>query len=404
MTEDSTPSTDLPLRILHVLDSLDQRYGGPVRAILDLTAHSLSRGLDAEILGVGPLMVSDNPVAPERIHALRSSWPKGYGYLPGLDSWLSEHLLRFDGVVLHGMWMYSNWAFRKACARFAVPYAYFPHGMLEPWAVNGQGFAKSVKKKAYWLLRERAVFEDAVAVLYTTLQESRLALQAFRLPKVKTVIVPYGVSIAEKSATVPDRAELMVPDYVNVGLFLGRLHPKKNVEFLLEAWAEARPKDNWHLIVAGTGEPSYVGSVRRTARELGLSTRVSFPGMVTGNDKEYLFRRASWFFLPSYQENFGNAALEAIHYGCPVVLSDQVLICEFLHEHSEVLPLQFGVWVRFIRERMVDEEWRKSLVEFDRRLTKPRFEIEKIAQGWTNSMRDIFVNRSANVRDRRNLG
>src|SRR3954454_3797728 len=77
-------------RILHVLASLDQRYGGPLRAVLDLCAAGESLGVTSEVLGFGPLNVPDNPFPPERIHHLPSTGR--YCHSAELRPWLRKHL------------------------------------------------------------------------------------------------------------------------------------------------------------------------------------------------------------------------------------------------------------------------------------------------------------------------
>jgi hypothetical protein len=126
-----------PRRVLHVLASLDQRYGGPLRAVLDLCAAGESLGVHSEILGMGELNVPDNPFPSERIHSLPATG--SYRYSPELRPWLRAHLDRFDGVVLHGLWCYPNWAAAVECQAAGKPYGCFPHGMLEPWAVSQSG-------------------------------------------------------------------------------------------------------------------------------------------------------------------------------------------------------------------------------------------------------------------------
>ncbi len=253
------------MRILHVLPSLDQRYGGPLRAVLDLSARSSTLDLDSEVLGFGPLAVPDNPFPRERIHDLPLGFPRSYSFSPGLESWIGRNLNRFDGVILHGMWLYPNWAFLKACRQARVPYVCFPHGMLEPWALYGQGFLKRAKKTVYWLLRERAVFKHACAVFFTTERERKLAQKTFPLPHSSFVVVPYGVGCAGVQTSQPANPELKIPANRNVALFLGRVHPKKNVAFLMEAWAKSNPDPSWLLIIAGPAEPAYQRTLDRLA-------------------------------------------------------------------------------------------------------------------------------------------
>ena len=382
-----------PVRILHVLPSLQQSYGGPTRAVLDLSARAEAFGLHSEVIGFGDLDMPDNPLSPELIHSLPVQIPKRYCYSHGFRGWLRQNLGRFDGVVLHGMWVYPNWAVSTECNRQGVPYACFPHGMLEPWAVYRQTWWKALKKLSYWHLREQAVFEGARCVFFTTKRERRLAQETFHLGGLQLLLAPYGVDCNQETTSSPTRPELHQPSGRKVALFLGRLHPKKNIDFLIDAWAEARPKEPWHLVIAGSGDEAYVDRLRSAVSSAGLEQQVHFVGFVTGNDKRYLFQRASWFLLPSSQENFGISVLEAITNSCPVVISDQVFLADDLHEKSEVLPLKRAAWVKFMKERMPDELWAKQLVRLDQELVLPKLSIENVSREWAIKMSDSFVSR-----------
>jgi len=378
------------LKLLHVLPSLDQSYGGPLRAVLDLSAHSQSNSFHSEVLGFGRVNIPDNPLPSQWIRSLRIAFPKSYCYSPELLEWLRAHLSSYDGVILHGMWLYPNWCVSKACRALNKPYVYFPHGMLEPWPVFHQGILKAVKKMVYWHCCERKVFRDAAVVIYTTQRERRLASATFSLPSVPSFVVPYGVAVSTNSIECPSNASLQLRPDENVALFLGRVHPKKNISFLIRAWADARLGPKWRLIVAGPGASPYVSNLRALTRTLGIEEQVSFVSMVTGSDKVYLLRNAKWFLLPSQQENFGNAVLEAIHHGCPVAISDQVYLSEFLHESTEVLPLKHEAWVDFIRNRMTDESRRLRIRELDRAHTRARFDINHLSRQWADSLTAIF--------------
>ncbi len=378
------------MRILHVLPSLDQRYGGPLRAVLDLSARSLPLDLDSEVLGFGRLSIPDNPFPLEKMHELPQGFPHRYNFAPGLREWMGRHLTRFDGVILHGMWLYPNWAFLKACRQARVPYVCFPHGMLEPWALYGQGPFKALKKKLYWILREREIFKYASAVFFTTERERKLAQESFPLPPSSFVVVPYGVECAAVQAAQPANPELIIPADLKVALFLGRVHPKKNVDFLIEAWAQASPGPQWLLIVAGPAEPAYQRSLDRLTRRRRVQDQVRFVGSVSGLDKSYLLGRAAWFLLPSQQENFGISVLEAINAGCPVAVSDQVYLADDFHEKSEVLPVRLEAWIAFLRDRMPNEPYRQTLARMDREYLVPKFSMDAVTRNWAATIANVF--------------
>jgi glycosyltransferase involved in cell wall biosynthesis len=379
------------MRVLHVLPSLDQDYGGPLRLVLDLSARALEFGLESEVLGVGNLRVPDNPMPPEFVHSVPLGWPANYRYSPDLAPWLQSNLSRFDGVVLHGVWLHPGSVVSRICRSLHKRFACFPHGMIDPWSVYGQGWWKAVKKQVYWRLRERTVFERACTVFYTTEGERSRARQTFSVGDKSRVVIPYGIDLSSPVVTSPGNAAFVQPAGARVALFLGRVHPKKNVPFLIEAWARAHPAPDWRLVIAGPCENGYEAELRHLVRYRGLERQVFFLGSVAGRDKSYLLHRADWFLLPSHHENFGIAVLEAIASGCPVAVSAGVGVADYFHADAEVLKLDLDCWVKFLRERMPDDSHRAALIALDREHVIPRFEVHAVARAWAESLTNVFA-------------
>jgi glycosyltransferase involved in cell wall biosynthesis len=358
--------------------------------VLDLSARSTSIGLDSEVLGFGQLSVPDNPFPREKIHELPLSLPRNYSFSSHLTKWIHQNLTRFDGVILHGVWLYPNWAFLNACRKARIPYVCFPHGMIEPWALYGQGWFKAIKKTIYWTLRERKVFKHASAVFFTTERERQLAQKTFDLPPSSFIVVPYGVDYGGTREKEPANPELSIPTSRKVALFLGRVHPKKNVDFLIQAWAKSNPDPTWLLIVAGPSDPTYQRKLEGLTKHYQVQDRVRFVGPVSGANKNYLFGRAQWFLLPSKQENFGISVLEAINAGCPVAISDQVYLSDYFHEKSEILPLQLDAWIEFLRDRMPNDQYRHTLAQIDREYLVPKFAIDAVTRNWATTIIKVF--------------
>ena len=239
--------------------------------------------------------------------------------------------------------------------------------------------------------RERSIFKHASAVFFTTERERKLAQETFALPPSSFVVVPYGVDCATMRATQPANPGLNIPAGRKVALFLGRVHPKKNVDFLIEAWAKSSPDPNWLLLVAGPAEPAYQRRLERLAKHYRVEQQVRFVGPVAGPDKSNLLGRAAWFLLPSKQENFGISVLEAINAGCPVAISDQVYLSDDFPEKSEVLPVRLDAWIEFLRHRMPDEQYRQDLIRIDREQLVPKFSIDAVTRNWAATIVNVFA-------------
>jgi glycosyltransferase involved in cell wall biosynthesis len=224
-----------------------------------------------------------------------------------------------DLVHLHGCWNAFGWAAAQWCRRAGVPYIVSPRGMLHPWSFR----AGRVKKWTSYRLLERPTLARARFVHATSRHEAD-DIGRLRLG-VGVVVVPNGleeidVLPAGERDAFRTRFGFHGDDFVI--LFLGRLHPKKGLEILIEAVREvtaARPEAR--LLVAGGGDPGYVASVHTLAGDLVASGRVRFAGHLVGEDRRAALGSVDAFALTSHAENFGLSVAEAIGAGLPVVVS-----------------------------------------------------------------------------------
>lgn len=268
--------------------------------------------------------------------------------------------------------------------------------VLEPWSIREHGAWKYIKKLWYWKLVERRIAQNASWCLFTTKRELIESSKLFRFQGPRKVVTPYGVHVSGSqngggcATQLPEKRSKYV-------LFMGRLHPCKNIPLLLEAWARAKRPTEWKLIVAGPSSLEYSRFLRATAAEFGCSDSVEFHGFVAGYEKDDLLSRAKWFVLPSEHENFGLAALEALGHGVPIVVSDQVYLVDGFQPPCERLPVDVMAWSRFFSERMVDEEWRLKVMHANQASALQHLQIEDISRCWAAAINDMFGGQSGSA-------
>jgi glycosyltransferase involved in cell wall biosynthesis len=108
-------------------------------------------------------------------------------------------------------------------------------------------------------------------------------------------------------------------------LFLSRINFKKGLDLLAKAFgAVCRRRDDVRLIIAGPDDDGFGEQLKRWLRDEGALDRTTFTGMLLGADKTAAFAAADVFVLPSYDENFAIAAVEAMSYRLPVIISNKV--------------------------------------------------------------------------------
>lgn len=312
------------MRILHVIPTLAPASGGPAEALRQLARAYKDIGVDAEIV------CQDEPQSEwladvaVPVHALGGRrWT--YGRSPVLREWLKRNVARFDGVVSHGVWTYAGLAGARA-ARGRVPYALFPHGMLDPWFRQRYPL-KHLKKYLYWPV-QYPVLRDAKAVLFTTKLESELAIKSFWPHKWDSLVVPYGTNEPPQNVEAQREAfERAVPGLRGRRflLFLSRIHEKKGCDLLVEAFASiAGQYPEVDLVIAGPDKDGLQAKLASMAQRLGAADRIHWPGMLTGDAKWGALRGCEAMVLPSHQENFGVIVAEALACGRPVLISNQV--------------------------------------------------------------------------------
>jgi glycosyltransferase involved in cell wall biosynthesis len=323
----------IAMKILRAIHTVNPALGGPIESVKQSSAVLARRGHAVEIISLDPPdapWVRDSPVP---VHALGPG-RGGYGYSPRFSLWLAEHHADYDAMIVHGLWQYNSFGVWRALRGTATPYFVFPHGMLDPWFKRTYPL-KHIKKLLYWPWAEYRVLRDAAAVLFTSEEERRLARESFALYRCNEVVVNYGT--AAPALDLDSAREEFFHDFPKLRgqqflLFLGRLHEKKGCDLLIEAFAALRNSSGGkavpHLVLAGPcGDEEYLRHLKRLAAATTKDDgSIIFTGMLTGSRKWGAFSAAEAFVLPSHQENFGIAVVEALAGGTPVLLSNKVNI------------------------------------------------------------------------------
>ena len=252
-----------------------------------------------------------------------------YQFAPKLAAWLYDQGVggRWDAVITHGLWQHHGLAAWRAFRRSRTPRYVFPHGMLDPWFKRTYP-RKHLKKWLYWPWVEYRLLRTARAVFFTCEEERRLARGSFWLYRTNERVASLGIEEPPEAAKRQRGAFLdRFPELrgQRVILFLGRLVVKKGCDSLLRSFAGLQPRpSDLRLVLAGPEDeqrPEFMAGLRA---EQDFPADAVFPGMLTGDVKWGALRIAEVFILPSHQENFGLAVVEALACGVPVLISDKV--------------------------------------------------------------------------------
>ncbi len=310
-----------PLRVCQVVASINRDVGGPAVSVPRLAEELAVSGLESALAtldysGLG----LQTPMLNVTLISQKASWLTRH--TRGLDPSFRKQLLADIGggadlIHNHGLWMFPNWYAREAAVRHRIPLVISPRGMVEEWSLNRGRF----KKFLTWRLFEKNNFA-AAKMFHATSEAEMKSLRAIGVRQ-PVAVMPNGIDMPE-AASVPARTmlEQRFPALKNRRwlLFMSRLHPKKGVFELLAAWRDLEKKfPGWHLILAGPDLDGHGDDLRQSVLADRLSERVTFTGMLTGDDKTCALGNAGLFVLPTHSENFGLVIGEALACGTPVI-------------------------------------------------------------------------------------
>jgi len=196
------------------------------------------------------------------------------------------------------------------CRLIGKPVVWSPRGALQRWAGTTRPIAKWV-----WEVVCSVLLSRKCTVLHVTSSEEEQACSK-RLSKAEIALIPNGVLIPPV-----DEERNWKPENKLRIMYLGRLHPIKGIENLLEAMALLNRNIYSSLAVYGGGDSDYLVSLERRIIELGIEENVVFKGFVSGDAKKTAFLSSDICVVPSFIENFGMVVAEALAHGVPVIAS-----------------------------------------------------------------------------------
>jgi glycosyltransferase involved in cell wall biosynthesis len=333
----------MPYNILHIIPYMHPSAGGPPVVVENFIAEANRLGHRSQIISTPSYCNGDQSNLQKRLEQLApATFLNALETLPILSragaAKINAHVRQADIVHVHTLWSPLNVSARYACLRHDRPYVLMPHGMLDPYSLS----VKAPKKSMYLRMFERHNIACAQRMIYTTLEEERLAaLAGLRLPPGE--LVPLGANAS--SGSRHDLRGQFLARFPQAGgrrtlLFLGRIHPKKGLDRILNCLQSVKQSiPNVLLVVAGDGEPQYTRHLRQLVSSLGLDNYVLFAGRLDGELKWASFAAAELFLLPSRQENFAITVAEAMQMGVPVIITEKVNTWPYVKEAGAGLVL-----------------------------------------------------------------
>jgi glycosyltransferase involved in cell wall biosynthesis len=382
------------MKIVHVVASIDPAEGGPPQVATRLAAAQASLGHELHLVTYSHAddggdertrrqLASIPHFTEVQVHTLKAPRLVEALFAAEGQELLRQLLPGSDWLHLHGVWERILHKAAGIARRLDIPYCFRPSGMLNPWSL-GQ---KRRKKQLALALAVRRVLNRAAFIHCLNSEEAAFVKSIGVTPR--PLVLPNGIFLAEIEP-LPARGSF-VSTYPAVRgrryvLFLGRLNHVKGLDFLADAFALFGPGvDDVDLVVAGPDDGAKRDFEARIARA-GLMKRVHLVGPIYGREKYAALVDAACFCLPSRQEGFSVAIVEALACGLPVVMS---AACRFPEAAAagaaDVVPLDASALALTLQNLLAEPERAQAMGRAGRALIRRDYTWPAIAERVTEA-------------------
>lgn len=298
------------MKILQTIAGFGAHSGGTSTCTYDLLSAMHGMGCDVDLMTVKVKDPSDKLMGQGEkwIKALDNDCRTPYGWSPNMTRFLRAS--DYDIYHTNGMWMHCNHETCTIAREKGKPYVITPHGMLYP-----QALARSAWKKKL-LLNLGGVDKDLrhATCIHATCDVEMKHYRALGYTN-PVAIIPNPMPIPSFIDDIKSEKSIK-----RIG-YLGRIHPYKNTEALINAWITLGDEvKDAQLIIMGRGDNEYEAKMHQLVARHNL-TNVEFAGFVNGREKFERLASLTALCVPSITENFGMTVTEALSVGTPVIAS-----------------------------------------------------------------------------------
>jgi glycosyltransferase involved in cell wall biosynthesis len=369
------------MKILHVIPGLTRERGGPTAVVQALSRHQAAAGHDVTVLttdqGARHGELPADVALGVQLETHRVRGPDRLAFAPSFRAAVAGHLRWCDVAHVHSVFTHPVHVTLREALAADRPVVLRPCGMLHPYSLR----RSRRLKRTYLALWCGMVRRACSAWHYTSAQEAAASWPGEGCH----FVLPNGIEAADFAVERTGAREqvwqrwplLERRPYV---IFLGRLHAKKRLDLLLNAFLAGAPESHRLLVAGPDEEGQWPPLARRFLGNPAVARRVHYVGPVAGNDKAALLAGADLFALPSEHENFGIAALEALAAGTPVLLSPHVDLAEQVERagFGFTAPVQATAWGRRLAELLARPERLAALAEPARAWACEHFSWERV--------------------------
>ena len=381
----------LSMNILYATDFHNRANSGITFAVNELAAHALAELAPSGSVNLLSVGKSDVTVQEGVRHLTvepslgpAQAWRFAPSY--GLTCEATIKRENVSVVHIHGMWMYPQFAAARAAQRLAIPTVLTNHGAIQ-WALRQPGVLAAAKKRLYMSLMKDRMFRR-ITVQHAITHQDRDALYSF-FPHDRIEIIPNFIDVQKVDRELASTTVQVREPYV---LYLGRLHPTKGVDLLIEAFGRAALPRDWRLVIVGpTADKAYAMRLRRLIAESSKADRIEMRGPVWEPAAKYGLLRDAWVtIVPSHTEVISLVNLEASACSTPTITTNETGLTDWtegggLLIEPAVEPLAAALSAS---GRWSDSE-RRHRGQMSRQLVERRYSASVIIPRWMDLYRSL---------------
>jgi glycosyltransferase involved in cell wall biosynthesis len=185
---------------------------------------------------------------------------------------------------------------------------------------------RNVKKNIYWWLCGRQTIKKASAIHFLCEGERRTSMS--NIYNVPSFVIPNGIEISRNNTKIKSpclRAKLGIKEQSLVLLYVGRIHPVKRVELIIESLSYLNSSDIFLIVVGPVLDNNYLDSLKRLSIHCNVDNKLKWIGPISNNAMAEFYEMADLLVLLSEYEGISMTSIEAMNKGTPLLVSEGVL-------------------------------------------------------------------------------
>jgi len=313
------------MKILQLIENIDNRYGGPSRSVVMDCLKLKQAGHNCTIYSTRWFKHEKNNLITENkiewfIFELSLKFKKA-SYSLGLKRKLFSSINDFDIIHVHCSYNYPSYLANIAKRKYNKKVIFTLRGNL----FNSSNFIGFIIKKIMWFIFFKGFLKRCDGIVVTNKSDELHLKNKLKLQNIHYVPNAIDLNSLKKVKRNIAIEILNLNNKTKYLLYLGRIHPHKGLHLLLGGVLEVIKKtENLKVIIAGPVEDrGYFNTLNNFIKKNKIGNKVIFMGQVEKHTKNLLYSIADFLVYPSKSENFGMSIAESLYLGLPVITTEK---------------------------------------------------------------------------------